>query len=120
MEVCYALQLHVFQGRQPGHKRVTPEQAAAALAIFRDELSHQVLLRPAALATLDLERQSEELSLRHTANHGFRTYDLLHVSSALPASRRSSRKSAHWVSRPAPSARTDSVPLISTRVWTRG
>lgn len=31
----------------------------------------------------DLEGQFEELSLRHTAKHGFRTYDLLHVSSAL-------------------------------------
>ena len=31
MEVCNALQLHVFQGRSPGHKRVTQEQAAAAL-----------------------------------------------------------------------------------------
>jgi hypothetical protein len=31
----------------------------------------------------DLSRQCEEISLRHTARHGFRTYDLLHVSSAL-------------------------------------
>ena len=83
MEVCNALQLHVFQGRSPGHKRVTPEQAAAALALFRDELTRQGLIRQAALATTDLERQFEDLSLRHTANHGFRTYDLLHVSSAL-------------------------------------
>lgn len=30
-----------------------------------------------------LERQFEELSLRHTARHSFRTYDLLHVASAL-------------------------------------
>ena len=30
-----------------------------------------------------LERQFEELSLRHTAKYGFRTYDLLHVASAL-------------------------------------
>ena len=31
----------------------------------------------------DLERQFEELSFRHTARHGFRTYDLIHVASAL-------------------------------------
>ena len=83
MEVCNALQLHVFQGRSPGHQRVTMEQAAAALALFRDELNRQALLREAPLVSADLERQFEELSLRHTARHGFRTYDLLHVSSAL-------------------------------------
>src|SRR5688572_23997575 len=27
--------------------------------------------------------QFEELALRHTAKHGFRTYDLIHVASAL-------------------------------------
>jgi predicted nucleic acid-binding protein len=83
IELCNALQLHVFQGRIRGHQRVTREQAAAALAVDRDELSRQVLLRQAALANADLERQFEELSLRHTAEHGFRTYDLLHVSAAL-------------------------------------
>lgn len=35
------------------------------------------------LALEKLERQFEELALRHTAKHGFRTYDLLHVASAL-------------------------------------
>ena len=83
IELCNALQLHVFQGRSPGHQRVTAEQAAAALAVFRDNLERRGLMRPVALATMDLERQFEELSLRHTAKHGFRTYDLLHVSSAL-------------------------------------
>jgi predicted nucleic acid-binding protein len=83
IEFCNALQLHVFQGRSSGHQRVTREQAAAALAVFRDELSRQALLCQTALAAVDLEQQFEELSLRHTAEHGFRTYDLLHVSSAL-------------------------------------
>jgi len=32
---------------------------------------------------LSAERQFQELSLRHTARHGFRTYDILHFSSAL-------------------------------------
>jgi hypothetical protein len=83
IELGNALQLHVFQGRSPGHKRVTQEQAAAASAVFREELNQRNLLRPAVLATEDLERQCEELSLRHTASHGFRTYDLRHVSAAL-------------------------------------
>ena len=83
VELINALQLSVFQGRGVNRKRVTPEQAAAALAVFRDDLQQRVLLQPVALATTDLERQFEDLSLRHTAKHGFRTYDLLHVSSAL-------------------------------------
>ena len=57
--------------------------AAAALAVFRDNLERRGLMRPVALAMADLEFQFEELSLRHTAKYGFRTYDLLHVSSAL-------------------------------------
>jgi predicted nucleic acid-binding protein len=83
IELINALQLAIFQGRGAGQKWVTPEQAAAALAVFRDDLEQGVLMRAAALATADLARQFEELSLRHTAKHGFRTYDLLHVSSAL-------------------------------------
>jgi predicted nucleic acid-binding protein len=31
----------------------------------------------------ELERLFEEISLRYTAKHGFRTYDILHVASAL-------------------------------------
>jgi predicted nucleic acid-binding protein len=31
----------------------------------------------------ELQVQFEELALRHTASHGFRTYDLMHVASAL-------------------------------------
>ena len=83
MEVCNALQLLIFQGHTLGQKRVTPEQAAAALAVFRDDLEQRVVVRTVALATVDLERQFEDLSLRHTAKHGFRSYDLLHVASAL-------------------------------------
>ncbi len=83
VEIVNALQLAIFQGRSVGQKWVTPEQAAAALAVFRDDLQQQAMLRRVALAAEDIERQSEDLSLRHTAKHGFRTYDLLHVSSAL-------------------------------------
>lgn len=83
VELCNALQFHVFQGRIQGHTRVTPEQAAAALAIFHEELRARRLLRPVTLSVSDLEEQFEELSLRYTAKHGFRTYDILHVGFAL-------------------------------------
>ena len=83
IELCNALQLHVFQGRGLGQKRVTAEQASAALATFREDLARGRVLQAMPVATDDLERLFEELSLRHTAKHGFRTYDLLHVASAL-------------------------------------
>jgi predicted nucleic acid-binding protein len=31
----------------------------------------------------EVTRRFEDLALRHTAKHGFRAYDILHVSSAL-------------------------------------
>lgn len=83
IETVNAFQLHVFFARSPGQPYVTPEQAALALAHYRDDLQRASFLNPAAIANADLERQFEELSLRHTARHGFRTYDLLHVASAL-------------------------------------
>src|SRR6266853_2361263 len=83
IELCNALQLRVFQGRDPAHLRVTPEQAAAAWAMFREDVDSQRRFQPASVSIADLTRQFEELSLRHTARHGFRTYDLMHVAFAL-------------------------------------
>lgn len=82
-ETLNALQLHVFVGKQQGQTRVTSEQAAAAHATFRADLAQPVFLRPVQISVSELETQFEELALRHTAVHGFRTYDLLHVASAL-------------------------------------
>jgi predicted nucleic acid-binding protein len=83
LEFVNALQLHVFTARAPGQIHVTREQAALALANFRDDLLKESFVRNAAVPVGELERQFEELALRHTARHGFRTYDLLHVASAL-------------------------------------
>lgn len=83
LELVNALQLHVFTGRAVGQIRVTPEQAAIALAMFREQLEEQQFMHPMALPGSAMEGRFEALSLRHTAKHGFRTYDLLHVSSAL-------------------------------------
>jgi predicted nucleic acid-binding protein len=78
-----ALQLHVFTGKDLGQVRITGEQAAAAYAAYRSDLADSTFFRPIQLDLSELEAQFEELALRHTARHGFRTYDLLHVSSAL-------------------------------------
>jgi predicted nucleic acid-binding protein len=83
VETINAFQLHVFTGKARGQTRITPEQAAAAHANFRADLADPTFLRSAQLAWPELESQFEELALRHTAKHGFRTYDLVHVASAL-------------------------------------
>ena len=83
VELPNALQLYVFFGRQPHHERVTPEQAAIAHATFREDCVEQKFLLPISLQEKSLTLRAQDLCLRHTAKHGFRTYDLLHVSSAL-------------------------------------
>jgi predicted nucleic acid-binding protein len=82
-ETVNALHLHVWQSRQPGQARVTYEQALAATEKFRSSVSEQAGLCSSRLVPAELEAKFEELALRHTAKHGFRTYDLLHVASAL-------------------------------------
>jgi predicted nucleic acid-binding protein len=82
MEFTNAVQQHVFAGNS-GQLRVTSEQAAIALMSFREDLSRDEFLHSAFVDLHELELQFEELSLRYTAKHGFRTYDLLHVASAL-------------------------------------
>lgn len=83
LELLNAIQLHLFQARARGQLFISPEQAAVALANFREDLSKEEFVRSTIVPINELERRFEELSLRHTAKHGFRTYDLLHVASAL-------------------------------------
>ena len=83
LELVNALQLYVYLARTDGAVRVTPEHAAAAQAIFRENLADGGYLKVAPLEKDELLRGFEEISFRHTAKHGFRTYDILHVASAL-------------------------------------
>jgi predicted nucleic acid-binding protein len=83
VETVNAFQLSVFVGRLPGQTHVTPEQAASALAGFREDILTGAFFRATPLVLEKLEFECEALALRHTARHGFRTYDLLHVASAL-------------------------------------
>lgn len=83
IEVTAAWELYVFFGKQPQHPRVTAEQAAAAHADFRDDVRQGLIYQTADISTNRLVRAAEDLALRHTAKHGFRTYDLIHVASAL-------------------------------------
>lgn len=83
VETINAFQLYVFASNAGGQGRVTREQAAAAHATFHEDLAHPTFLRCVHLGMEDLATTVEELALRHTSRHGFRTYDLLHVASAL-------------------------------------
>ena len=82
-EVLNAFQLHVFQAQDAGQPYVSSRQAALALGNFRGDIQKAEFLRLAVIPDTELESKFEELSLRRTARYGFRTYDLLHVASAL-------------------------------------
>lgn len=84
LETVNAFQLLVFTGAKSPHQpRVTFEQAAVAQANFRSDVLNSAFFREVPLVLSDLEQEFEKLALRHTARHGFRTYDILHVASAL-------------------------------------
>ncbi len=84
MEVINALQQCVFLSRQGTQQlRVTAEMATVMEACFWDEMDEGTLFRPTALNHDSLEKVFRQLSYRHTAKGGFRTYDILHVASAL-------------------------------------
>ena len=84
MEFTNALQRLIFETRQGTQQlRVTPESAMLAEAEFIKETEDGLLACEQSLALEDLEAVVDMLARRHTAKHGFRTYDLLHVASAV-------------------------------------
>ena len=83
LELVNAFQLYVYLARTDGTVRVTSEHAAVAQAIFREDLTDGDFLKAALLEQDELLDGFEEISFRHTAKHGFRAYDILHVASAL-------------------------------------
>ena len=83
VELINAFEQSVFTARTSGQARVTPQMAAAAQASFRDDVLAGRALEHREIEMDQLVAQFESLALRHTARHGFRTYDLLHVASAL-------------------------------------
>jgi hypothetical protein len=83
LEVVNAFELQVFGSRQKNQSRVNAGHAASAQASFREDVSRSNFLISAALSEEPLRSRFEDLSLRHTARHGFRVYDIIHVASAL-------------------------------------
>ncbi len=84
LELANALQQCLYMARQGAQvMRITPEYVAAIRSQFADELRKGTRFRSCGLDEDAVERVFLELSDRHTAKEGFRTYDILHVSSAL-------------------------------------
>lgn len=82
-EIRNAFEMMVFQSKTGNAARVTPEIASLAHGDFDADLAAGTLLRAHPLSLDDIESEFNALARRYTANHGFRTYDLIHVASAL-------------------------------------
>lgn len=83
VELANALQQAVFLGRQGTQPHVGPQRADVARARFDEWLAEGVHFATVPLATAELAQEARRISLRHTARHGFRAYDVLHVASAV-------------------------------------
>lgn len=84
MEVINAIEQQLFFTRSgvPG-VHASPEMALLHEATFMDELQRGETMVPTDLGLALLEEAFCTLAHRHTARHGFRTYDILHVATAL-------------------------------------
>ena len=82
-EVTNAIHRMVFESRAGGQWRVTSESAALGLAEFSQHEEQGVFLRRCPLALAELEPEFISMATRYTPKLGFRTYDILHVASAV-------------------------------------
>lgn len=82
-EVTNAIHRMMFESRAGGGWRVTTESAAAALACFHGQLEEGTVLRRVPLQLTEIEGEFDRLSAQYTPGEGYRTYDILHVASAL-------------------------------------
>jgi len=82
VELTNAFELLVWLGKQGGQPRVTPQNASVARHTFQSDLEEEQFLHSAAVDVSAMQSMFEETAARHTAKHGFRTYDILHVVAA--------------------------------------
>jgi predicted nucleic acid-binding protein len=83
METLNAFERLVFEWKNGGSWRVTPEIAAIAKAQFDEDLAEESFLKRTTVPLHELEMVFEKLVSKHSAKYGFRTYEILHVASAL-------------------------------------
>ncbi len=83
LEVINGIEQSVFTGYGETRQRISHNLAAACQQHFRDDLREGIAMGMVDVPNAVLRRLVEDLSLRHTAKHGFRAYDLMHVAAAL-------------------------------------
>lgn len=83
LEVINAFEQSVLTGFGQAQVRISAELAAACQQQFRDDLNQGIAMRLVSVSQAEVSTKFEEIALRHTARHGFRAYDILHVASAL-------------------------------------
>lgn len=84
LELMNAFQRLVFESRHGNQAiRVSSEAAMETAANFHSELDAGEFLKIQTIPDETLETIFERLAYRHTPSHGFRTYDVMHVASAI-------------------------------------
>ena len=83
IELINAFEQSVLTGFGAAKARVSTEFAGACQQQFRDDIADGLAMKSVDLPLAKVTRLFEEIALRHTARHGFRAYDILHVASAL-------------------------------------
>ena len=81
-EVSNGLQRMVFESHEGGSWSVTQDAAAAAWYEFTHHLDQGTFLQRSPITLHELEKDVESLTMRYTAQYGFRTYDVIHVAAA--------------------------------------
>jgi predicted nucleic acid-binding protein len=82
-ECLNAINRMVFESRNSGQLRVTAENAAIAINFFEEEFLKGTLLKPTSIPWNELSLILEPMVAKYTQKYGFRTYDMIHVASAL-------------------------------------
>lgn len=84
LELTNALQRLIFEARHGVQNlTISREMASAVRGEFDDALEEGHFLQWCVIPEDHLEQMFDSLAYRFTATHGFRTYDILHVASAL-------------------------------------
>jgi predicted nucleic acid-binding protein len=84
MELTNALQRLIYESRNGSQGlRVSPEFASMARAEFDSQTASREFLEQRNIPDDVLEAEFDRLVYRYTASEGFRTYDIMHVASAL-------------------------------------
>lgn len=82
LEVINAFEQSVLTGFGVAQARVSAELAAACQQQFREDLSQGLAMRLVHVSQAEVAERFEAIAMRHTAKHGFRAYDILHVAAA--------------------------------------